>query len=1071
MPKGGKGTDYPASDLAKFSIPRSRAWVKRERIFARLEKALQHPLTWIGASAGAGKTTLLASYLEERSQAVLWYNMDEADADPATLFYYLRSLVDSVARRENPLPLLTPDYLAGIHAYARNFFREFFRLLSRGSVIVFDNVQDVLPQATFLELLDIAVIEAPPKIAIVCLSRDNPPPELSRAVVNGQLTQFTREDLRWSDDEVRNLADSMSLPALSADNIQWLQKQTDGWIAGLTLLLPELTDEDKIRQTGGETEQTIFNYFSREIFSRFTVEEQNQLLTIAFLPETTVSSAAALTGNAVPTNLLERLASRNYFTVKLPTKPPSYRFHPLFREFLLHQAILLKPQEELNMIRTAAAQLLADEENYAASVALLVEAQQWNLLDDLLCRVARTFVAEGRHRTLLDWFEEVPTEALCENPWLLYWKAAALMPIDFDGSHKLFSDSYEVFRKRSEKQGMVMAWSGAVETVVHSLSRTDRLDYWAKQIEEIQRAINLDEEAELQLVMAPQVVAIYALRGNLDNDLEKWLTRAQAVVAMPIDPTQRIMASFSLVTYFHWSGQPSRSEAVLQQQQAIVQSISVAPLAAIITSLCRAWFSWIQGRYEQCTQAIEEGLNIVEQSGVQHWTFILLIQGVTNALLQGKLADAKRYLSRLAPLSEYARDMDRAYLHNESAWLEMLAGNPEQAVRQQLSAVAFAESMGAPFVLAETYYGMSQAYHAVGDMTQAWDYLYKARAKGDRYGSHTLAFQCGLAEVQYRLVAGETEQSKRLLRDVLSDATLKGYTAFAWWQRDAMSRLCMFALINDIEPNVVISLIRQFDVPPPPDAALAGDKWPWPVRIHTLGTFQLLVDNTPVVFDRKAQKKPLDLLKVIVALGGIEIPEGRIIDALWPDADADMAHQNLKSTMHRLRKLIPPIAVTVAEGRISLDPRYCWLDLFTLHSTVAAINAIDETTSTEELEHICQKLKNSYQGNFLDQDDDPFWAIAPRERYRALFLQSTEKLGGALLHARSYESARECYEHGLAIDPLIESFYQGLMYSYWGLARPAEVRGVLARCRQVLQASLGLDCSPETEALAQQRPS
>jgi len=184
-----------------------------------------------------------------------------------------------------------------------------------------------------------------------------------------------------------------------------------------------------------------------------------------------------------------------------------------------------------------------------------------------------------------------------------------------------------------------------------------------------------------------------------------------------------------------------------------------------------------------------------------------------------------------------------------------------------------------------------------------------------------------------------------------------------------------------------------------------------------------------------------------------------------------MAHQNLKSTMHRLRKLIPPIAVTVAEGRISLDLRYCWLDLFTLHSTVAAINAIDETTSTEELEHICQKLKNSYQGNFLDQDDDPFWAIAPRERYRALFLQSTEKLGRALLHARSYESARECYEHGLAIDPLIESFYQGLMYSYWGLARPAEVRGVLARCRQVLQASLGLDCSPETEALAQQRPS
>lgn len=38
---------------------------------------------------GAGKTTLAASYLDSQKRPLLWYQLDEGDADAATFFHYL----------------------------------------------------------------------------------------------------------------------------------------------------------------------------------------------------------------------------------------------------------------------------------------------------------------------------------------------------------------------------------------------------------------------------------------------------------------------------------------------------------------------------------------------------------------------------------------------------------------------------------------------------------------------------------------------------------------------------------------------------------------------------------------------------------------------------------------------------------------------------------------------------------------------------------------------------------------------------------------------------------------------
>src|SRR5215813_5450704 len=75
---------------AKISTPVLYAPVDRPRLFTRLDQLSLHQAIWIGAPPGSGKTTLVASWLYARNKSAIWYQIDAADSDAATFFFYLR---------------------------------------------------------------------------------------------------------------------------------------------------------------------------------------------------------------------------------------------------------------------------------------------------------------------------------------------------------------------------------------------------------------------------------------------------------------------------------------------------------------------------------------------------------------------------------------------------------------------------------------------------------------------------------------------------------------------------------------------------------------------------------------------------------------------------------------------------------------------------------------------------------------------------------------------------------------------------------------------------------------------
>src|SRR5438105_2475984 len=166
----------PHDTVVKTRRPAASSAYPRVRLFRKIDALRRsRKAVWISAGAGYGKTMLAAGYVHARRTRAIWYSCDAADRDVASFFFHFRS-----AARKTRLPLLTADYRFGIDAFAREFFRAFFRGVRRPLFIVLDNYQDASNPA-FDAVIRQALQETPPHVVFLVLSREAPPAEFERA--------------------------------------------------------------------------------------------------------------------------------------------------------------------------------------------------------------------------------------------------------------------------------------------------------------------------------------------------------------------------------------------------------------------------------------------------------------------------------------------------------------------------------------------------------------------------------------------------------------------------------------------------------------------------------------------------------------------------------------------------------------------------------------------------------------------------------------------------------------------------------------------------------------------------
>lgn len=310
---------------------------------------------------------------------------------------------------------------------------------------------------------------------------------------------------------------------------------------------------------------------------------------------------------------------------------------------------------------------------------------------------------------------------------------------------------------------------------------------------------------------------------------------------------------------------------------------------------------------------------------------------------------------------------------------------------------------------------------------------------------------------------GNAERCRALLREGFSHAARlhPNWTNASLFGR-VMAAMCAEALDAGIEAAYVKSLIRRFRLEAPMNASEA---WPWCTKIYTLGCFKIWCNEERLEFNRKAPKKPLALLKALIALGSQSVPEERLMDALWPNEEGDFARKSLDINVHRLRKLLgTDDAIIVREEQVSLNPQLCWVDIWAFDRLGAGIE--EGNAARCDAASATDRALTLYQGEFLPSEANAPWALKQRERTRVRFSRLIESAAAGFEAANQWERAIGCYQRGLGADELAEQFHQGLMRCYKALGRHADAISAYRRLRQTLSVILGIAPSEASQSLA-----
>lgn len=362
-------------------------------------------LTVICAPAGSGKTTLAREWFVPDKTQVAWLSLDVDDNDPIR---FVRGMVAAfqtagIKLRMNPgqrdLTLLMTDMINGLEdGDSLTLVLDDYHVISSEHV-----------HAAIGYLLD----HLPGSLALVLVSRQEPPLALARLRVRGQLREIHLQDLRFTTEEAQAFFSQVMGLDLSTEQVRMLEQRTQGWIAGLQMAALSLQANRHSSLPYVPEQQFVNDYLLTEVFYQQTPEVQNFLLQTSIFDRFSLPLCKTLvTSNAG--KLLAQVQRANLFISMVDAW---YQYHPLFREFLRTHLYDHFAEQAHDLHRRAS---LWFEQNDMVPEAIqhAFDSTDHATAARLIAFVAPEYLKRGELVSLQRWLERLPESVIWDQPRL-----------------------------------------------------------------------------------------------------------------------------------------------------------------------------------------------------------------------------------------------------------------------------------------------------------------------------------------------------------------------------------------------------------------------------------------------------------------------------------------------------------------------------------------------------------------------------------------------------------------------------------------------------------------------------
>jgi len=1054
----------------RFQPPSLAGVLPRPRLFQLLDKAFERPIVWMTAPTGSGKSSLFASYFESRGWPYLWYNTDGGEVVPGVFSANLREGVAGFGQGIE-LPRVGDPLSVNPKLLARSLFSALNEQLRKSHpehagkpvVVVIDKHEEVGQNAPIHNALAAGLEQIGDGVRIVLLSQKPPAQALVRLQALRQMNVIAPEAILFTEDETRDFLRSR-MPDISDHDVAALHHVSHGWIGGLTLL----ADSGNSQMPLHERLQQIFAYIESDVFRTMPDELKTLLYECVSLPELRVAWVEELTTCRTSLEQLRQLDEHFFFIRHSERDPDLYELFPLCREFILQMRTRHWRADKVRAQLIATANLMEHVGEYGAAAQLFMEAGDAAKLKWLVLGHAEEFAKSRGLRQLSEWLKGVPVEE-DEDPWLSYWRGKCCFPRELEGARRFFAAAHEGFKACDEIRGSYLSWSGLVDSYSYSLEAWDPLEDCIEGFEQMWRrwARFPDQQTEL-IATSRMVIALSLRRIDQPHQVSMWHERMQELLA--ITPSFEVVMDtlISSCIYFLWTGAYERNAVMLERVQRIMEQHSGEGFNAIRMHLMIAIHAWVTADFATARNSIRAGLELSEKHAINIFTSLFRMLQVATCLAEGKMDEAEKLLSEEAQhVLGRAYSLDSYYHYVNAAWFEMLQGNPARALSHMQRSAFGAKSMGNPYYRSLWRIGMAQIQYLLGNAKDAWELMDAAMAIARSMKSEVLEGYALMVMAWFHMEEGRRQDAISALHKALPLSRRHGYVHLEFFLPKYMNRLLVVALDEGIESEYLCSVIARRGIEAPEfEQPMAWGyarttAWPFAVKIRTLGIFSIEIDGKRLTFTGKEQKKPLELLKALIALGGREVSEEAVTDMLWPSVDGDLAHKSCETTLSRLRKLLGHDSALIYKGgRISFNPRTCWVD------SLEVGRLLDGYTGSKSCrDGLCGKVLALYRGNFFERETALYCAVAPREVLKSRVLAMLAKVAASYSDEGRDDEAVIYLQQGINIDALAEEFHRKLMICHKHLGNHADVARIYLNCSAVLKSEFGIEPSPETTAV------
>ncbi len=224
------------------------------------------------------------------------------------------------------------------------------------------------------------------------------------------------------------------------------------------------------------------------------------------------------------------------------------------------------------------------------------------------------------------------------------------------------------------------------------------------------------------------------------------------------------------------------------------------------------------------------------------------------------------------------------------------------------------------------------------------------------------------------------------------------------------------------------------------------------LQVTLLGKFEIHLDGKPVALSSQPAQV---LLAYLLLNAGVALRREQLAGLLWPDSLDSSARKNLRNTIWLVRKAI--------------GDQYLIADKTTVTFATTTPYELDVAILEQPVESDSASLVQAisvYGGDLLPGYYED-WVQLERERLRDFFERRIQLLLERLAHEGQWSEVQRWAEHWISLGYVPEPAYRALMMSHAAQGDLSHMASAYRRCVKVLQETLDVSPSTETQALYQ----